>query len=70
MVAPKEKALACVACHSSAGRLEQIDGVYMPGRSRDHARWLELGGWLLAALTLIGVLGHGLMRIVVAKRNR
>jgi octaheme c-type cytochrome (tetrathionate reductase family) len=70
MVAPKEKALGCVECHANAGRLNQIDGVYMPGRSRDHAQWLEVGGWLLAALTLFGVLGHGLIRIVANKRNR
>jgi hypothetical protein len=70
MVAPKEKALGCVECHANAGRLNQIDGVYMPGRSRDHAQWLEIGGWLLAALTLFGVLGHGLIRIVANKRNR
>ncbi len=70
MVAPKEKALGCVECHASTGRLDKIDGVYMPGRTRDHARWLEIGGWLLAALTLVGVLGHGLIRIVANKRNR
>lgn len=70
MVAPKEKALGCVACHAKVGRLDKIDGVYMPGRSRDHAQWLEMGGWLLAALTLLGVLGHGLIRIVANKRNR
>jgi octaheme c-type cytochrome (tetrathionate reductase family) len=70
MVAPKEKALGCVECHASNGRLEKIDGVYMPGRGSNHARWLEIGGWLLAALTLLGVLGHGLIRIVASKRNR
>jgi hypothetical protein len=42
----------------------------MPGRGRAHAQWLEVGGWLLAALTLLGVLGHGLIRIVANKRNR
>ncbi|NDP37907.1 MAG: tetrathionate reductase family octaheme c-type cytochrome [Rhodoferax sp.] len=70
MVAPKEKALGCVECHASKGRLDKIDGVYMPGRTRDHARWLEIGGWLVAALVLLGVLGHGLIRIVANKRNR
>ena len=69
MVAPKEKALGCVECHVNNGRLEKIDGVYMPGRSRDHARWLEIGGWAMALLTLLGVLGHGLGRVVARKRN-
>ncbi|MCM2340692.1 MAG: cytochrome C, partial [Rhodoferax sp.] len=67
MVAPKEKALGCVECHVSNGRLEKVDGVYMPGRGRDHAPWLEIGGWLLAALTLLGVTGHGLMRLITRK---
>jgi octaheme c-type cytochrome (tetrathionate reductase family) len=57
MVAPKEKALGCVECHAKVGRLDKIDGVYMPGRSRDHAQWLEIGGWAIALLTLLGVLG-------------
>lgn len=69
MVAPKEKAVGCVECHASNGRLEKIDGIYMPGRGSDHARWLELGGWALAILTLLGVTGHGLIRIVTHKRN-
>ena len=69
MVAPKAKALGCVECHASGARLEKIDGVYMPGRGRDHARWLEIGGWALALLTLLGVLGHGVIRVVSHKRN-
>ena len=69
MVAPKEKALGCVECHASGARLEKIDGVYMPGRGRDHAQWLEIGGWAVALLTLLGVLGHGLGRVVANKRN-
>jgi octaheme c-type cytochrome (tetrathionate reductase family) len=69
MVAPKEKAVGCVECHSSNGRLEKIDGIYMPGRGSDHARWLELGGWAMIIMTLVGVTGHGLIRIVTNKRN-
>ncbi len=37
MVAPKEKALACVECHSKNGRLAGIEGVYMPGRDANRA---------------------------------
>ena len=61
--------VACVECHKSNGRLQAIDGVYMPGRGSDHARWLEIGGWLMVGATLLGVSGHGLMRIVSKKRS-
>ncbi|MBI5920284.1 MAG: tetrathionate reductase family octaheme c-type cytochrome [Betaproteobacteria bacterium] len=70
MVAPKEKAVGCVECHSSGGRLEKIDGIYIPGRGSDHAAWLEVGGWAVAALALLAVLGHGLGRFFAYKRNR
>jgi octaheme c-type cytochrome (tetrathionate reductase family) len=69
MVAPKEKAVACAECHTSGGRLEKIDGVYMPGRGRDHTNWLDMGGWAIAALTLLFVLGHGVGRSIAHKRN-
>ena len=70
MVAPKEKAVGCVECHSSNGRLEKIDGLYIPGRGSDHPAWLDLGGWAIAALTLLAVLGHGLARFIAYKRNQ
>jgi octaheme c-type cytochrome (tetrathionate reductase family) len=70
MVAPKQKALGCAECHRSGGRLEAIDGVYIPGRGKDHVVWLEAGGWGMAALALLVVLGHGIGRIFASKRNR
>ncbi|GAB4212087.1 MAG: tetrathionate reductase family octaheme c-type cytochrome [Rhodoferax sp.] len=69
MVAPKDKALACADCHTSNGRLEKVDGIYMPGRGRDHLGLLETGGWALIALTLLGVTGHGVLRMVTRKRH-
>ena len=66
MVAPKEKALACVECHAKEGRLAGIEGVYMPGR--DANRLVDLAGWGIALLTLIGVLGHGVRRILSRRR--
>lgn len=69
MVAPKEQAVRCAECHTSHGRLEKIDGVYIPGRSRDHLGWLDTAGWALAALTLLGVLAHGIGRIATAKKH-
>jgi len=66
MVAPKEKALGCVECHSDNGRLAGIDGVYLP--ARDRLGQLDRLGWGLALLTLLGVVGHGAMRM--ASRGR
>jgi octaheme c-type cytochrome (tetrathionate reductase family) len=61
MVAPKEKALGCVECHAKDGRLAGLPGIYMPG-SGTHG-WVDRLGWGLALLTLLGVLGHGAIRI-------
>ena len=69
MVAPKEKALECAECHTRNGRLEAIDGVYMPARASNHLAWLDLAGWTLAVLVLLGVSGHGLLRIVSKPRK-
>ncbi|WP_211097387.1 tetrathionate reductase family octaheme c-type cytochrome [Herbaspirillum sp. ST 5-3] len=70
MVAPKERALDCVECHSSAGRLEKVSGIYIPGRSSDHASWLDGAGWTIAALALLGVVLHGLGRVIAFFRNK
>jgi octaheme c-type cytochrome (tetrathionate reductase family) len=69
MVAPKEQALGCRDCHVSGGRLEAIDGIYIPGRGRDHLAWLDLAGWGLAGLTLLIVLGHGLGRFISYRKG-
>jgi octaheme c-type cytochrome (tetrathionate reductase family) len=70
MVAPAKDALRCHDCHATGGRLQKVPGIYIPGRTSDHATWLEAAGWLIAALTLLGVLGHGLGRVIVSKRNK
>jgi hypothetical protein len=62
MVAPKADALTCTQCHSRNGRLQAVDGVYLPGR--DANGWLDRLGWLAAALALVGVIVHGGIRIV------
>jgi hypothetical protein len=68
MVAPKDKAMGCSECHAKGGRLEGIDGVYLPGRG-DVNPWITQGGWLLALLTLLGVLGHGFLRIIARNQH-
>ncbi|MEW6263832.1 MAG: tetrathionate reductase family octaheme c-type cytochrome [Thermodesulfobacteriota bacterium] len=66
-VAPKEKALACEACHSREGRLAKLEGFYMPGR--DSNSTLNLIGWLAVIGSLAGVLLHGAGRVVAARKN-
>ena len=67
MVAPKEDALRCKQCHTAEGRLEGIDGIYLPGR--DANPLLDKLGFSLALLTLVGVLLHGLGRLIAARRR-
>lgn len=62
MVSPKEEALGCIDCHAANGRLHNLAGVYLPGR--DSIRLLDMAGVVLALLTLAGVVGHGLLRVV------
>lgn len=68
MVAPKEDALACAACHSRDGRLRGLKGVYLPGR--DASTWLDLIGLLALAAAVLGVAVHAGMRLVSAKGRK
>lgn len=68
MVAPKGDALACAQCHSENGRLKDIKGIYMPGRG-DQNKLLDLAGWSLALLTLLGVIAHGAGRVYMHYRK-
>lgn len=67
MVAPKEDALSCKQCHKKDGRLEGVEGVYIPGR--DANPWIDKIALLIALLTLIGVLIHGAIRVYMNKRG-
>ncbi|TRZ98411.1 MAG: tetrathionate reductase family octaheme c-type cytochrome [Rhodocyclaceae bacterium] len=67
MVAPKEKALACVECHSKQSRLAGIQGIYIP--VRDNNKLLDTAGWAIVFLTLLGVFGHGALRIVSSRKH-
>lgn len=67
MVAPKEQAVACQECHTRQNsRLAGIEGVYLP--ARDHFTGLDLFGWGLSLLALVGVVIHGGARVVA--RNK
>lgn len=62
MVSPKDKALSCVECHTRTnGRLEKLTGFYLPGR--DTNTTLDFVGKWLLILTVLGVVGHALIRI-------
>ena len=67
MVAPKEKAMGCVECHARDGRLTGIQGVYLP--ARDNNKLVDTAGWAIVLLTLLGVIGHGALRIVTARKH-
>jgi len=68
MVAPEHDAVACGQCHARNGRLDGVEGIYLPGR--DRLVWLDRTGFGLAALTLFGVIGHGSLRVALWRRRR
>ncbi|OEU49182.1 MAG: hypothetical protein BA871_00945 [Desulfuromonadales bacterium C00003096] len=67
MVAPAEKSLQCADCHAEQGRLASLSGFYMPGRDRQPL--VDIIGWLAVAAALLGVAGHGLLRLVYGKKG-
>lgn len=67
MVAPREQALACDECHAEQGRLQGIEGVYMPGTGA--SRMIDRMGLLMVFATLLGVLAHALLRLVSSRRR-
>lgn len=65
MVAPARDALKCEACHSTQGRLKGLPGIYMPATGANP--WIDRIGLLVVLATLLGVIGHGLIRIFYRK---
>jgi hypothetical protein len=51
-----------VECHAPNGRLAGLDGIYLPGAGANAL--LDKLGWGLALLTLLGMLGHGVVRFL------
>ena len=68
MVAEKDQALPCEACHAPAGRLKGISGVYIPGR--DQHPVLSSFGWGGVGVALLVVVVHGTMRVFSSNRRR
>ena len=68
MVAPKADALSCAQCHADQGRLDGIAGVYLPGRDRNHL--LDMAGWAVVLLSLLGVLIHGGTRVYIHLKRK
>ena len=67
MVAPKEDALTCAQCHNEQGRLKNVAGVYMPGANNTPI--IDTLGFGVAFLTLLGVIGHGAIRIFTSRKG-
>ncbi len=67
MVAPKEDTVRCTECHGPRSRMAGIEGVYVP--ARDRGGWLDLVGSVAVILTLLGVLGHGALRMLFHYRQ-
>ncbi len=62
MVAPKDKSLSCMECHSKTdSRLANLKGFYMPGR--DASKIINYAGWGVVFASLFGVLIHALGRL-------
>lgn len=69
MVSPKEQSLKCIDCHTRKdGRLEELDGFYMPGRDYDPT--VQYAGITIIVLSIIGVALHGGTRIIISMRNK
>ena len=66
MVAPKEQALACTECHAKNGRLAGVPGFYLIGR--DHGTGVNLLGFGVILLTLVGVGIHGVLRFLHSRQ--
>ena len=68
MIAPADESLQCAECHNRNGVLDDVEGVYIPGR--DTNQWLDRIGLAMVLMTLIAVLGHGVARALFARKGR
>lgn len=69
MVAPKAQAVQCNECHvRENSRLAGLTGFYMPGR--DYDQRVEMLGFSLFWMTVIGITVHGTVRIYMAMKRK
>jgi len=67
MVSPKAETVKCSECHTrKESRLAGLTGFYLPGR--DNNNWIEKLGTLAIILTLLGVAGHGALRVATRSK--
>jgi hypothetical protein len=68
-VSPASKSLQCIDCHTNneEGRLASLTDFYLPGRDRFAA--IDTFGLFLLAMTLLGTIIHGGIRLFT-RRNR
>jgi octaheme c-type cytochrome (tetrathionate reductase family) len=68
MVSSKEESLRCIDCHArEGGRLDGLNGFYLPGR--DYSVAANIGGKAIVILTLLGVVIHMALRIIIPRRK-
>jgi octaheme c-type cytochrome (tetrathionate reductase family) len=69
MVAPKEKAMQCVECHTRVNsRMASLAGFYMPGRDRSDL--VDNLGTLTILGSFAGVLAHAFFRVLARSKRR
>lgn len=67
MVSKKEKSLTCTDCHTrDNGRLANLNDFYLPGRDRNN--FLEIIGIGFILLSLLGVIGHSILRYIFKRK--
>jgi octaheme c-type cytochrome (tetrathionate reductase family) len=69
MVSSKENAVKCIECHTRENsRLAGLNDFYMP--ARDNNGFVEVAGFSILILSLVGVFSHGTLRIISSRKNR
>jgi len=69
MVSTKELAVQCNECHTRENsRLAALTDFYMPGR--DYSSLIDGFGKIVILMTLLGVAGHGTIRILSSRKNK
>lgn len=68
MVAPKEQALDCVACHAPDGRLAALTSFYLPGRDRN--TFADAVGWLAVIGAALGTMAHLGLRLIFKRKRK